>query len=769
MVIAANLGFPRIGAHRELKKAVEAYWKGQMRKPELEAVAADLRREHWTLQHRAGIKHIPSNDFSYYDQTLDTIAFTGAIPERYKFTGEVIDLDTYFAMARGAQRDGLDVPAMEMTKWFDTNYHYLVPEFHAGQQFALKSLKAVEQFLEAKAQGLQTRPVILGPVSFLLLGKMKDGKNALSLLPSLLPVYSQLLQKLADAGADWVQIDEPCLVLDLTTEAKAAFKTAYDVLGNVSPKLHLMLATYFGALGDNLDTALALDVGGLHVDLVRAPEQLDEVLAKFPAKRALSLGVVDGRNIWRGDLNKALKLVEKAIAKIGTEWVHVAPSCSLQHVPVDLDNESQLDAELKSWLCFAKQKLTEVGTITKGASETRGSIASELQANEVLLANWKASPRLNNKKVQDRVKNATPELAKRASAYAVREGKQAAALNLPLLPTTTIGSFPQTAEVRKARADWKKGVLSEAAYNEYLRKETANCLKIQEELDIDMPVHGEFERNDMVEYFGEQLAGFAFTQNGWVQSYGSRCVKPPLIYGDVERPTPMTVEWAKYAQSLTKRPMKGMLTGPVTILAWSFVRSDQPEEATCRQIAFAIRDEVQDLEAAGIKAIQVDEPAYREIMPLRQKDWKAYLDWASECFRLSTCGVKDETQIHTHMCYSEFNVIIDSIASMDADVITIETSRSQMELLDAFVNFKYPNQIGPGVYDIHSPRVPSEAEMTALMRKALKVLDARQLWVNPDCGLKTRGWPETKAALKEMVASAKLLRSEIAAEKKLAS
>jgi 5-methyltetrahydropteroyltriglutamate--homocysteine methyltransferase len=768
MVIAANLGFPRIGAHRELKKAVEAYWKDQMRRPELEQIAADLRREHWTLQHRAGIKHIPSNDFSYYDQTLDTIAFTGAVPERYGFNGLAVDLDTYFAMARGAQRDGLDVPAMEMTKWFDTNYHYIVPEFHAGQQFALKSLKAVDQFKEAKAQGLHTRPVILGPVSFLLLGKMKDGKDALSLLPSLLPVYVELLEILAKEGADWIQMDEPCLVLDLSAQAKTAYQTAYETLGNVSPKLHLLLATYFGALGDNLDTALDLNVGGWHIDLVRAPAQLDEVLAKIPAKRALSLGVVDGRNIWRGDVNAALTLVEKAVAKIGTEWVQVAPSCSLQHVPVDLDNETQLDGELKSWLSFAKQKLAEVGMITKGASETRKAIAAELEENAALLASRKASPRLNNKAVQERVKNATADLAKRPSPYKLREAKQQAALKLPLLPTTTIGSFPQTAEVRKARADWKKGVLSEADYLQFLRKETAHCVKVQEDLDIDMLVHGEFERNDMVEYFGEQLAGFAFTQNGWVQSYGSRCVKPPVIYGDVERPTPMTVEWAQYAQSLTSRPMKGMLTGPVTILAWSFVRNDQPEEITCRQIAFAIRDEVTDLEAAGIKAIQVDEPAYREIMPLRQKDWKAYLNWASECFRLATSSVRDETQIHTHMCYSEFNVIIESIASMDADVITIETSRSQMELLDAFVNFKYPNQIGPGVYDIHSPRIPDETETTELMRKALKVLDARQLWINPDCGLKTRGWPETKASLAAMVQTAKKLRGELA-EKRLAS
>ncbi len=767
MVIAANLGFPRIGAHRELKKAVEAYWKGQMRRPELEQVAADLRREHWTIQHRAGIKHIPSNDFSYYDQVLDTIAMTGAVPDRYKFTGEQVDLDTYFAMARGAQKDGLDVPAMEMVKWFDTNYHYLVPEFHAGQSFALKSLKAVEHFTEAKAQGLHTRPVIIGPVTFLLLGKMKDGKgDALDLLPALLPVYTQLLQKLAEAGADWVQIDEPCLVTDLSDKAKAAYKTAYDTLGKASKKLHIMLATYFGGLEDNLDTALALDVGGLHIDLVRAPEQLDAVLAKWPGKRALSLGVINGRNIWRGDLNKALATVEEAAQKVGTEWVQVAPSCSLLHVPVDLDNEPALDNELRSWLSFAKQKLAEVSIIAKGASETRGAIKAELEENAVIIAQHAASPRRNNKAVQQRVKDATAQMAKRKSPYAERAPKQATALNLPLLPTTTIGSFPQTAEVRKARADFKKGAISEKEYNDYLKRETANCVKIQEELDIDMLVHGEFERNDMVEYFGEQLSGFAFTANGWVQSYGSRCVKPPVIYGDVERPTPMTVEWAEYAQSLTKRPMKGMLTGPVTILAWSFARDDQPDEITCRQIAFAIRDEVQDLEAAGIKAIQVDEPAYREIMPIRKSGWNDYLNWASECFRLSTSGVKDETQIHTHMCYSEFNVIIGSIASMDADVITIETSRSQMKLLDAFVDFKYPNQIGPGVYDIHSPRVPAEAEMTALLRKACDVLKPDQLWVNPDCGLKTRGWKEVKDALGHMVHAAKTIRSELAQQRK---
>jgi 5-methyltetrahydropteroyltriglutamate--homocysteine methyltransferase len=761
MVIAANLGFPRIGAQRELKKAVEAYWKGQMSAMELEQVAADLRREHWTLQHRAGIKHIPSNDFSYYDQVLDTIAFTGAVPERYQFNGLAVDLDTYFAMARGVQRDGLDVPAMEMTKWFDTNYHYLVPEFHAGQQFALKTLKAVNHFLEAKAQGLQTRPVILGPVSFLLLGKMKEGQgSSLDLLPALLPVYVDLLQRLAEAGADWVQMDEPCLVLDLSAEAKQALVEAYRVLGDVSPKLHLMLATYFGALEDNLDTALQLNVGGLHIDLVRAPEQLDTILAKWQGKRALSLGVVDGRNIWRNNLSQSLKMVEKAVQKVGTEWVHVSPSCSLQHVPVDLDNETALDAELKSWLCFAKQKLAEVAIIAKGASETRSSITSELQANEALLRQRAAAPRLNNKAVQDRVSHATAAMATRHSVFAKREEIQQAALQLPLLPTTTIGSFPQTAEVRKARADFKKGVMSEKSYTDFLRAETKKCVELQEEIGLDMLVHGEFERNDMVEYFGEQLAGFAFTQNGWVQSYGSRCVKPPVIFGDVERTAPMTVEWAEFAQSLTKRPMKGMLTGPVTILQWSFVRNDQPEETTCRQIAFAIRDEVQDLEAAGIQAIQVDEPAFREGLPLRQRHHEAYLNWASECFRLSTCGVKDSTQIHTHMCYSEFNNIIAAIAGMDADVISIETSRSQMELLDAFTHFNYPNQIGPGVYDIHSPRVPDAAEMADLLRKALKVLDAKQIWVNPDCGLKTRGWKETTPALVAMVNATRLLRKE---------
>jgi 5-methyltetrahydropteroyltriglutamate--homocysteine methyltransferase len=775
MVIAANLGFPRIGAHRELKKALESFWKGDLSETALKDVAKELRKTHWTMQHRAGIKHIPSNDFSYYDQVLDTIAMVGAVPERYGFSGEKVDLATYFAMARGTQnkegqkKDGKDAPAMEMTKWFDTNYHYIVPELHAGQKFTLASDKIFDEFKEAKLQGLHTRPVILGPVSFLLLSKMKgEATPTISLLDELLPVYERVLKQLAALGADWVQMDEPCLILDLAVPARDAFKKAYDKLSAAAPGLHIMLATYFGDLRDNLDTMLSLPVAGFHIDLVRAPEQLDAVLAKFPAKKSLSLGVVNGRNIWRADLDAALRMVEKASAKVGSEWVQVAPSCSLQFTPVDLDNEDKLDGELKSWLAFAKQKLSEIAIITKAASEGQAAVKSELEAARKAQEARKASPRIHNKAVKERAAKNDASLKTRKSPFKERVAKQQASLNLPLLPTTTIGSFPQTAEVRAHRADFKAGKIDANAYNQFLKEETARCVKYQEEIGIDVLVHGEFERNDMVEYFGEQLEGFTFTKNGWVQSYGARCVKPPVIFGDVTRPKPMTVEWSTYAQSLSKKPMKGMLTGPVTILQWSFVRDDQPRSETCRQIAFAIRDEVADLEKAGINIIQIDEAAIREGLPLRRADWKAYLDWAVESFRITASVAKDETQIHTHMCYSEFNDIIAAIADMDADVISIETSRSQMELLDAFVNFKYPNQIGPGVYDIHSPRVPGQPEMEALLRKALKVLSSEQIWVNPDCGLKTRGWAEVKPALEAMVASAKKLREELK-QKKIAS
>ncbi len=771
MVIAANLGFPRIGVHRDLKKALESYWKGEMTEHTLKDVAKELRKTHWTMQHRAGIKHVPSGDFSFYDQVLDTIAMVGAVPERYGFKGEKVDLATYFAMARGVQnkKDQADAPAMEMTKWFDTNYHYIVPEFSAGQKFALASDKIFEEFKEAKLQGLHTRPVLLGPISFLQLGKMKgEAKSAISLLPELLPVYERVLKQLAALGADWVQIDEPCLVLDLPANVRDAYKPTYEALAAAAPALHIMLATYFGDLRDNLETAVALPTAGLHIDLVRAPEQLDKVLAKFPAKKSLSLGVVNGRNIWRADLDIAVKLVEKAAGKLGSEWVQVAPSCSLLHTPVDLDIEDKLDAELKGWLAFSKQKLAEVAVITKAVSEGQAAVKSELEAARKAQESRKASPRIHNPKVKDRVAKIDASMKNRKSAFKARIKKQQEALSLPLLPTTTIGSFPQTAEVREARASFKAGKSDAATYNKFLKEETARCIKYQEEINIDVLVHGEFERNDMVEYFGEQLSGFTFTKNAWVQSYGARCVKPPIIFGDVTREKPMTVEWSTYSQSLTKRHMKGMLTGPVTILQWSFVRDDQPRSETCRQIALAIRDEVADLEKAGIKIIQIDEAAIREGLPLRRADWKAYLDWAVESFRITASVAKDETQIHTHMCYSEFNDIIAAIADMDADVISIETSRSQMELLDAFVNFKYPNQIGPGVYDIHSPRVPNQGEMESLLRKALKVLSPEQIWVNPDCGLKTRGWAEVKPALVSMVAAAKKLRGELK-DKKLAS
>lgn len=758
MVIAANLGFPRIGAQRELKKAVESFWKGKSTQDELMQVAADLRKEHWTAQHRAGIKHIPSNDFSFYDQVLDTIFAVGAIPARYSKT-DPKSLETYFAMARGMQKDGTDVPAMEMTKWFDTNYHYIVPEFDTDTSFSLNAEKSVSQFKEAKGQGVHTRPVIIGPVSFLLLGKMKEeGASALELLPKLLPVYESWLQQLAEAGADWIQIDEPYLAMDLPEGAEEAYKTAYETLNNASSKLHLMIATYFEGLRDNTALAVNLPSAGLHIDLVRAPEQLDEVVKAWPGKKALSLGVIDGRNIWRADLNKALKKVERAIDAIGSEWVQVAPSCSLLHVPVDLEQEDQLPAEIYDWLCFAKQKLTETAIIATGAAKGRDAVKAELEANQWLLEQKAKSPRLNNAAVKEAMASITPEMAKRQSPFKDRIAAQQAVLKLPPMPTTTIGSFPQTQEVRKARAAFKKGEMDAAAYDEFLREATKDCIERQEKIGLDVLVHGEFERNDMVEYFGEQLEGFTFTRFGWVQSYGSRCVKPPVIFGDVSRPKPMTVEWAKYAQSLTDKPMKGMLTGPVTILQWSFVRDDQPRETTCKQIALAIREEVQDLEKAGIKILQIDEAAFREGLPLRRADWDAYLNWAGESFRIATTGVANTTQIHTHMCYSEFNDIIEAIGKMDADVISIETSRSQMELLDAFVDYNYPNQIGPGVYDIHSPRVPSVEEMTDLLSKATDVINSEQLWVNPDCGLKTRGWPEVTAALEAMQKAAESAR-----------
>ncbi len=759
MVASVNLGFPRIGAGRELKKVIEAYWKGKASQDELLNMAKELRAKHWKLQQEAGIDYIPSNDFTLYDHVLDTIAMVGAVPERYGKVDGTVDLDTYFAMARGRQTGGQDVVAMEMTKWFDTNYHYIVPEFRAGQTFRLASTKAVDEFKEAAATGITSHPVLLGPVSFLLLGKTygMDSTDTLQFLDALLPVYTEVLSQLKAAGAEWVQIDEPCLVMDLPEGAEAAYKKAYAALADCG--VHLWMTTYFGALGDNLALASGLPVDGIHVDLVRAPEQLDAVLAAAGDKY-VSLGLIDGRNIWKTDLSKALETVKHAAECYDVEKLMVAPSCSLLHSPIDLDLETELDDELKSWLAFAKQKLEEIAKLADAANGQKDE--KFFARNEAALADREVSIRIHNKAVKERVSGLTPEMAQRKSIFAERIQQQKQALKLPVLPTTTIGSFPQTAEVRQMRAKFKSGQLSRSEYDAFLEKTTADTIRWQEEIDIDVPVHGEFERNDMVEYFGEKLEGFAFTKNGWVQSYGSRCVKPPIIFGDVLRREPMTVRWSAYAQGLTDRPVKGMLTGPITILQWSFVRNDQPRSDTCRQIALAIRDEAVDLEQAGIHVIQIDEPAIREGLPLRKADWETYLNWAVESFRISASGVQDTTQIHTHMCYSEFNDIIESIAALDADVISIETSRSAMELLDAFINFNYPNEIGPGVYDIHSPRVPKQEEMQALLEKALKVLKPEQVWVNPDCGLKTRGWEEVRPALEAMVEAAKSLRAKVA-------
>ncbi len=761
MSIVTNLGFPRIGARRELKHALETYWRGDSSAEALQQTARELRQRHWQLQKEAGADVVPCNDFSLYDQVLDMAFLCDAIPQAYRALADADPLAGYFALARGVQHAGIDLCALEMTKWFDTNYHYLVPELHRAQDFRLRGDKPVAEFLEARALGHHARPVLLGPVSFLLLAKSVDGSDRLELLDRLLPVYAQLLARLHAAGADWVQIDEPCLVLDLDAAAQAAYRRAYEVLaGAARPKL--LLATYFGALAGNLPWAMSLPVDGLHVDLVRAPEQLEAVLGLLPEDRVLSLGVVDGRNIWRTDLDHALELARRAELRVGSERLWLAPSCSLLHVPVDVCGEKALDADLRSWLAFARQKIGELRVLCD-ALQGKPHAAAGLDDARAALASRRASGKVHRPAVAARLAALDADAARRTSAYPARRARQQQRLELPVFPTTTIGSFPQTQAVREARAQHKSGRLADADYDRFIASQIEQCVRFQEQVGIDVLVHGEFERNDMVEYFGEQLDGFAFTSNGWVQSYGSRCVKPPILYGDVARPAPMTVRWSRYAQSLTDRPMKGMLTGPVTVLQWSFVRDDQLRSQTCRQIALALRDEVMDLEAAGIGVIQIDEPALREGLPLRRSAWNAYLDWAVEAFRISASGVADATQIHTHMCYSEFNDIIEAVAAMDADVISIETSRSRMELLDAFVQFRYPNAIGPGVYDIHSPRVPDAAEMIDLLGKARAVLQAQQIWVNPDCGLKTRGWSETRTALQAMVGAARVLREGVAA------
>ncbi|QVM99537.1 5-methyltetrahydropteroyltriglutamate--homocysteine S-methyltransferase [Pseudomonas rhodesiae] len=762
MAVAHSLGFPRIGRDRELKKAQEAFWKGELDEAGLLAVGRDLRKAHWDMQKQAGIELLPAGDFAWYDQVLTHSLMFGVIPERFRPADGQATLHTLFAMARGVSDSCCGgAHAQEMTKWFDTNYHYLVPEFSADQHFHLGWDQLFDEVKEARELGHSVKPVIIGPLTYLWLGKAKGGEfDKLDLLDRLLPLYGQIFQRLAELGVEWVQIDEPILVLDLPQAWKNAFERAYNQIQR--DPLKKLLATYFGGLEENLGLAANLPVDGLHIDLVRAPEQYPTILDRLPAYKVLSLGVVNGRNVWRCDLEKALATLQHAHERLG-DRLWVAPSCSLLHSPVDLGREDQLDAELKSWLAFAVQKCAEVAVLAQAVDQPdAANVRAALAESRAVQAARAASPRIHKPAVQARVAAITARDSQRQSPFAQRIEQQRAGLNLPLFPTTTIGSFPQTASIRLARQSYKQGKLSEAEYVEAMHSEIRHAVEVQEHLGLDVLVHGEAERNDMVEYFAEQLDGYAFTRFGWVQSYGSRCVKPAVIVGDLSRPHAMTVEWIRYAQGLTRKVMKGMLTGPVTMLMWSFPREDVSREAQARQLALAIGDEVLDLEAAGIRIVQIDEAAFREGLPLRQAQWQSYLAWATEAFRLCAAGVRDETQIHTHMCYSEFNDVIESIAAMDADVITIETSRSDMELLEAFEAFDYPNEIGPGVYDIHSPRVPDASEMANLLRKAARRIPAERLWVNPDCGLKTRGWAETEAALIHMVAAARQLRAELA-------
>ncbi len=763
MAITHNLGFPRIGARRELKFALESYWKGQSSLDALQSKGAELRQRHW--QDQSSIDFVPVGDFSFYDQVLDMSFTLGNLPERVRdFQGN--ELDNYFRVARGRSARSTEsvqgfcseVAAGEMTKWFDTNYHYIVPELTADTQFKLDASRLLRQLVEARAQGVKAKPVIIGPVTYLAIGKSKDESDRLALLPRLLPVYAELLDSLAAHGVEWVQIDEPILVTELDAEWQHAFNIAYHHLK--SSRIKLLLATYFGQLLENTYLAANLPVAGLHVDAINGRDDIQSLLNLMPSFKVLSLGVINGRNIWKTDLNETLAWLEPLAKQLG-DRLWIAPSCSLLHVPVDLDSEQKLDGEIKSWLAFAKQKLKELAVLAAALNQGREAVKEELATNRLATESRRNSTRVNNPSVKGALSKINAQFGLRQSSYSQRSAKQATLMKLPKFPTTTIGSFPQTAEIRLARRQFKAGEIGEAAYKTAMQAEIARSVREQEALGLDVFVHGEAERNDMVEYFGEQLEGYAFSEFGWVQSYGSRCVKPPILFGDISRPRAMTVEWTSYAQSLTTKPMKGMLTGPVTILNWSFVRDDQPRAASCKQLALAIREEVLDLEKAGVRVIQIDEAALREGLPLRKSQWQRYLTWAVESFRITANGVADETQIHTHMCYSEFNDIIAAIAEMDADVITIETSRSDMELLDAFDHFKYPNEIGPGVYDIHSPNIPTVQDMIELMKKAAERIPAERLWVNPDCGLKTRQWNEVIPALTNMVAAANALRTAI--------
>ncbi|OHX66432.1 5-methyltetrahydropteroyltriglutamate--homocysteine S-methyltransferase [Flammeovirga pacifica] len=761
-----NFGFPRIGAKRELKKALEQFWSKEIEAEKLLQISRDIRKKNWQAQ--SILDDIPSNDFSFYDQILDLIYTFNCLPKRFKNLQKqenLSDLELYFALARGFQNEISDVKAMEMTKWFDTNYHFIVPELYTNTSFSLgKTIKIVEEYKEAKENGFNTLPNIVGPVTFLWIGKEIDkGFHRLDLIDSLLPIYTQIIQKLIDEGATKIQFDEPCLALDENPLIQTCIQKVYQKLTTDFPQLQITLGNYFDCYGANLDTVLQLPIHTLHLDLVRCGEQINDILnhPKLNNDIHLSLGIIDGRNVWKNDYKKSLEIINKVVHTLGKDRLILSPSCSLLHSPIDInleDEHSKIHPEVKPWLSFAHQKIEELNELKLLASEKEASQHPLYIRNQIDIQSRVSSELVNNSSVKNRVQNLTNDDTQRTNDFKVRKIKQSIALQLPLLPTTSIGSLPQTKEVRKNRSLYKRKKLTEEQYSNYIQNEIKESIRFQEAIDMDVLVHGEFERNDMVEFFGEQLDGFTFTSHGWVQSFGSRYVKPPIIYGDVHRGKAMTVKESAYAQSLTKKPVKGMLTGPVTILQWSFVRDDQPREHTCQQISLAIRDEVTDLEEAGLKVIQIDEPAFREGLPLRKSDWKGYLQWAVNAFKIASCGVKDETQVHTHMCYSKFNDIIKSIAAMDADVITIECSRSQLHLLNAFSDFKYPNEIGPGIYDIHSPNVPSIYDMLDFINKAKIKIPLEQLWVNPDCGLKTRGWAETKTALEAMVSATKKAR-----------
>ena len=758
MMLSSNLGYPRIGSNRELKWLLESFWKKKINETNLFENISDIKKNNWIKQKKAGIHFIPSNDFSLYDHVLDMCLTVDAVPDRFKkLKNKKNKLDLYFAMARGYQSGRIDIKAMEMTKWFDTNYHYIVPEFKPNQKFKLTFSKIIDEFLEAKSFGIITRPVILGPLSFLYLGKSISNKiNKFNLLGKIIPVYKEIFTKLKKFGAEWIQVDEPILSLDLENNLKKKFINTYNILSKDSPKI--LLTSYFSSAYPNYDLLKNISVNGIHFDLVNTEDKdLNKILQNFPNNKFFSAGLVNGRNIWKNNLLKSIQVIKKIKRKVSNDRLIISSSCSLLHSPVDLNKEETIDPKIKDWLSFADQKLIEIVFLQRYFNSSLVKSSEYLLHNKTSIKKRETSKLIHNKIVKKRIKSISSKMLRRNNDYFLRKTIQSQ-LNLPLFPTTTIGSFPQTSEVRKSRLKFKKKEISKKNYEKFLKNETKKAIKFQENIDIDVVVHGEFERNDMVEYFGEQLNGFIFTKFGWVQSYGSRCVKPPIIFGDITRAKPMTVFWSKFAQSLTKRIVKGMLTGPVTILQWSFVRDDQPREITCKQIALALLDEVLDLEKNGLKIIQIDEPALREGLPLKKCDWNSYLKWAIDSFKIASSSVNDKTQIHTHMCYGEFDDILDSIEKLDADVISIETSRSNMELLNSFKSYKYPNSIGPGVYDIHSPRVPSVNEMKNLLNKAQKYINKEKIWVNPDCGLKTRGWTEVKQSLKSMVSVAKSFR-----------